>query len=210
MTSDDTKKPFELNYADTGSDVDMDAQGVETIKREVQVNINFKLNDHTGFIRQHSKVFPLYAIAIGRPDNPNIKDTYYLQLSKEDLDYLITKHKVIKVHFTPCINASGAFGFNPRKVPFGNSRAHVSHITAHEIWEKAQEQWIKVSWNDRQWCFQYEEPIDKSIFPTDEELAEMWPTEDFSKMLSRGLKQEDVIITSLEATPIQRALGACK
>ena len=170
MTSDDTKKPFELNYADTGSDVDMDAQGVETIKREVQVNINFKLNDHTGFIRQHSKVFPLYAIAIGRPDNPNIKDTYYLQLSKEDLDY----------------------------------------TTAREIWEIAQKQWIKVSWNDRQWCFQYEEPIDKSIFPTDEELDEMWPTEDFSKMLSRGLKQEDVIITSLEATPIQRALGACK
>ena len=40
--TDNTKKPFKLNYADTGSDVDMTAQEIETVKKEVNKDWFYK------------------------------------------------------------------------------------------------------------------------------------------------------------------------
>ena len=200
--------PFTLTYADTGSDVDMEGSGVATVKKEIHVNVNFKCSERTGFVRMHKDVFPLYCIDVGRPDNPEIKDRYYLQLDKADRDKLAVRMTIKKVHFTPCINASGAFGFNPRTVPYGNAAARVSMTTAHEVWEIAQQKWIMVSWNNTAWCYEYEEPLNQSIFPSDEELKEMWPSESFDVMLARGLKTADLLIKSFDDTVIQRALGA--
>ena len=44
-----TKKPFKLNYADTGSDIDMTAQEIETVKKDVNVNVTFKPNPKINF-----------------------------------------------------------------------------------------------------------------------------------------------------------------
>ena len=101
--TENTKQPFKLSYADTGSDVDMNAQEIETAKREVYINVTFKPNPKIGFIRMHEKVFPLYAIDIARPQDTDTTDRYYLQLSSEDLEKLNTKHKLKKVHFTLCM-----------------------------------------------------------------------------------------------------------
>ena len=75
MTSDGTKKPFELIMPILARTL-IWTRGWDN-QTEVQVNINFKLNDHTGFIRQHSKVFPLYAIAIGADNQTSKIHTTY-------------------------------------------------------------------------------------------------------------------------------------
>ena len=205
--TDNTKKPFKLNYADTGSDVDMTAQEIETVKKEVNVNVTFKPNPKIGFIRMHEKVFPLYCIDIERPNNADTKDRYYLQMSKEDLEYLARKHGIKKVHFTLCITPSGTWGFWGRSVKFGNEAVTKAAKTGHAVWQEAQKKWIKVGWDKPNWCYYYEDPLDKSIFPTDEELQELWPSEDFDLLLAKGLEAEDLILTSLEDGPIQRVLG---
>ena len=52
--TENTKKTFKLNYADTGSDVDMTAQEIETVKKEVNVNVTFKPNPKIGVIQRAS------------------------------------------------------------------------------------------------------------------------------------------------------------
>ena len=103
---------------------------------------------------------------------------------------------------------SGSWGFWGRSVKFGNDNVTKAASTAHTVWQVAQQQWVKVGWDKQTWCYFYEEPLDKSIFPTDEELQDLWPSEDFDLLLAKGLNSADLIITSLEAGPIQRVLGA--
>ena len=206
--NDTTQTPLKLNYADTGSNVDMEAHEIPTVKKTVIVDVNFKPKQTTGFIRMHEKQFPLFVTDIPRATNPKVMDRYVLQLSKEDMDKFARKHKIKKAHFSPLITASGAFGFWPRLVAYGNGEPSNAVKTSHVIWQAAQKHWIKVDWNARDWAYEYDEPLDPTIFPTDEELLNMWPTEDFGLMLERGLDQSDIVITDLEDIRIQRIMGA--
>jgi hypothetical protein len=209
-TTTTTKKPSVLDFASTGSDVDMEAADVDGIKHTIKVNISMKPSLNLGYVRSHPECCALYATAISRPGDSTIKDTYFLQLQKEEQDELEKWTSLKKVHFTPLILPYGESGFWQRSVPYGNKRVSPTQSSGKTIWEIAQKKWIKPYFNQQSWSYEYFEPMDYEIFPTDDELVDMWPTQSFAELISKGLDQNGLVIRDLEDIRVKRIMGSAR
>ena len=205
-----TKKPSVLNFASTASDVDMEAADVDAIKHKIKVNIMMKPNLRLGYVRSHAEVLALYATDVLRAGDSKTKDTFFLQLKKEDQDTLEEWNPIKKIHMTPLITPYGEYGFWQRSVPYGNNRVSMTQVTAKTVWEVAQKKWIKIFFNQPAWSYEYYEPEDANIFPTDDEVQDMWPTTKFSELVSKGLEQSGLVIRNMDDIRVKRIMGKAR
>ena len=212
---DQDKKPTLVSLADTGSDVDMSVDDIETVRHKIDVNISLRPNKRLGFARAHPKFFAVYTAQLknveGKTQSHVITFSDDPVINKKKRDELREFATIGKTHFCPIITPYGEFGFWNRAVPFGISKPKRTHITAHALWERMKTHWTQGIWNSEDWAWEYDDAPNQSIFPTDEELELLWPDPDkFHETLSRGLKQSGMWVTDLKDNRVLRTKGVIK
>ena len=210
-TKTQTKRP-NVTLADTGSDVDMDPEDVESIRHKLKIDVEMKPSYNLGYFRTLEKTYPLYGARLRLGSN-KLKE-FTLNISTEERTRLVNSHvPILKYHYTPTITPHGQFGYWPRKVPYGNNPVRDSHTTAKTLWIEGQKMWVMGIWVQEDWLYEMEEATSPETqnFPSEEELAKLWPTQfidgkdNYHEMLTRGLYDAGLIIDDPENPLLKRA-----